>query len=150
MTQMTNRIEQVLQAEQRRAEKVKALVELLRDPDLADFVSKLTGEAPSVARSVGPKAVQLPSPGRSSGIREAILDAARRLPQPFGVSDIVDLLTREKFPFTRKPNDQTRTALYFMIRDDNPGFRVKVQGRAGNPSTYEFSEIEKEATEAAS
>ena len=147
---MPNRIEEVLQAEQRRAKKVEALVELLRDPDLADFVAKLTGEAAPAIRPARSKAVQLPLPGRSTGIREAIVDAARMLPQPFAVSDIVDFLTRQGFPFTRKSTDATRDALYFMIRDANPGFRVKVRGRAGNPSTYYFKEIEKEATVATS
>jgi hypothetical protein len=133
---MSGRIEQVLESEQRRAKKVETLLALLRDPELSDVVGRLIDETPrpqAVAAKNGHLALV---PGEISAALRAV---GPKLLRGFTIHDAVRVLAEQGYAFTRKPTDQVRDSLYFLVREDQPIFRVLEAGRAGKLSTYEYA-----------
>ena len=137
---MNTHLKTIMQAEERRAEKVQDLNALLQDPDLADYVSKLLGEKPvphSVAAQIAP------TNGNGHALRNLTLTPAIRfiaqsLPSKFTVTDIAKQMQDGGFNFgKRKPEIAVRDSMYFLCRGESPIFRVAVAGKAGKPNIYE-------------
>jgi hypothetical protein len=133
---MSVRIEQLLESEQRRAKKVETLLALLRDPEISDVVARLLDETPR------PVTIKPSSNGQLQVAPGAITQALRavgpKLPNPFTIHDAVDVLTKDGFKFTRKPTDQVRDSLYFIVREPDTRFHVLEAGRAGRLSQYAY------------
>jgi hypothetical protein len=135
---MNTQLKTIMQAEERRAEKVQELNALLQDPDLADYVAKLLGEKPM------PHSAQTaPINGNGHALRNLTLTPAIRfiaqsLPSRFTVSDVVKQMQDGGYSFgKRKPEIAVRDPMYFMCRGESPIFRVAVPGKAGKPNIYE-------------
>lgn len=138
---MKSRIDQVMEAEERRAVKVRELIERLRDPDVTDFVSNLLGERPSIVAPVRTEATNHnghPSLAKMK-VTPAIRLIANALPKNFTVRDVVQHLENSHFDFgDRKPESAVGDAMYFLARGDKAMFRITVEGRGGEPNQYEL------------
>jgi hypothetical protein len=142
---MKTRIDEVMEAEERRATKVRDLIERLRDPDVADFVSKLLGERPGSAAVVPGRtdATNLNGhhPLANMSVTPAIRLIAHALPKSFTVRDVVQHLRNSHFDFgERKPESAVGDAMYFLARGKKPMFRIAVEGKGGQPNEYELVE----------
>jgi hypothetical protein len=135
---MVSRIEQFLEEEQRRAKKIDALAILLKDPDLTDFVAKLTGETQHAAAPIPSRNGKRHRGKVPDGVTSAIRNIGPELPHPFTVHDVVAGLTAKGFRFKRKALEQVRDSLYFIVREEGSKFRVLEQGKAGKLSKYEY------------
>jgi len=140
---MAGRIEDLLVVEQRRPKKVEALVALLRDPDLADFVTKLFGAdfvTKLFGETFGRASTETASTNRHNplptAIRHAIRAIAGELPKPCTGRDIIQQLKARNFVFNRNPEDAVRDALYFLARGEGAIFRIVEEGKGGKPSKY--------------
>lgn len=129
---------QLREAEKRRAEKIKSLVALLEDPEIADVVVKLKlATAQPVSNGNGHQS-KLPA-----GTKAAILAIARKLPPLFTSQDIVDQLITHGFVFTRKkPADMVRDAVYAFVhpKTGSPTIRLVEPGTGGKMNKYEFTD----------
>jgi hypothetical protein len=133
---MQSRFAEFLQSEERRAKKVESLIALLRDPEMSEVVDKLFGEAPqmpAMPTNGNGHHAQLPK-----GMTAAIRAIGPRLPKPFTIHDVVQLLTAEGFEFTRNPIDMVRDTIYFVVREEGSKFKVIESGRGGRLSQYEY------------
>lgn len=136
---MKTRLETIIQAEERRAEKVQELNALLQDTDIADYVTKLFGE-PITGTSVPHHA---PTNGNGQSLQNltltpAIKFIAESLPSRFQVGDVVKKMQDGGFVFgKRDPATAVRDSIYFLCRGENPIFRVAVKGEGGKPNIYE-------------
>jgi hypothetical protein len=136
---MKTRIDTMMEAEERRAEKVQELIALMRDPDVADFVAKLFGEPISAtpAQPVSPNGQGLKLPD-SLTLTPAIRFIASGITGRFKVSDLAKKLQGGGFDFgERKPETAVRDAVYLLCRGENPIFRVVEEGKGGQPNIYE-------------
>jgi hypothetical protein len=131
---MPTRVETVIQNRQRRVEKERAFIALLRDPELKDFIAELVGEQPATSGSAVPAngSGKLPSK-----VTPAVRAIAAELPSPFTIPDVVQKLEERKFNFHgRQPSDAARDAVYLMVKNQQL-FRLVEQGKGGKPNTYE-------------
>lgn len=138
---MTNRLEQVIEAEERRAEKVADLFDLLRDPDLADIVLKLIGGAQATALNCNGSG-QSESPG---GLR-GVIRALGALPPKFTTVDVRKQLVSQHYDFKdADPKVAIRDALYTLSREGSgQAFRIVTPSRAGSLNEYERVPIREE------
>jgi hypothetical protein len=132
---MQSRVTEFLQSEERRVKKVESLIALLRDPEMTDVVNKLFGEAPTMPVSPNGNGHHHTVP---RGITAAIRASGPRLPKPFTIHDVVQLLTADGFQFSRTPIDMVRDTLYFVVREPESKFKVIESGRGGRLSQYEY------------
>lgn len=138
---MTNRLEALMRAEERRAEKVQELNALLQDPDISDYVSKLFGEPLAVM----PKPASHAANGNGNGsklahltVTPAVRVIADLLPNRFLIQDAVKTMQDGGFDFgKRDPVPAVRDAVYLLCRGEKPIFRVAVKGEGGKPNQYE-------------
>ncbi|MFZ0321575.1 MAG: hypothetical protein WAL56_20795 [Candidatus Sulfotelmatobacter sp.] len=136
---MKTRLESIMQAEERRADKVRELNVLLQDADIADYVAKLFGE-PISGNSVPQQA---PTNGNGQSLQNltltpAIKFIAENLPNRFQVGDVVKKMQDGGFVFgKRDPATAVRDSIYFLCRGESPIFRVAIKGEGGKPNTYE-------------
>jgi hypothetical protein len=131
---MSTRVETVIQNRQRRVEKERAFIALLRDPELKDFIAELVGEQPVTSGSAAPTngSGKLPSK-----VTPAVRVIAADLPSPFTIADVVQKLEERKFNFHgRAPGDAARDAVYLMVKNQQL-FRRIAEGKGGKPNTYE-------------
>jgi hypothetical protein len=136
---MNTHLKTIMQAEERRAEKVQKLNALLQDPDLVDYVAKLLGER------LTPHIVAQTSPVNGNGhalrsltLTPAIRFIAQSLPSKFTVTDVATQMQEGGYNFgKRKPEIAVRDSMYFLCRGESPIFRVAVAGKAGKPNIYE-------------
>jgi hypothetical protein len=133
---MADRIENLLEVEQRRAKKVEALVALLRDPELADFVTKLFGGA--FGRAGAETTSTNGHHPLPTAIRHAIRAIAGELPRPCIGRDIIHQLKARNFVFNRNPEDAVRDAMYVLARGEGRIFRIVEEGKGGKPSKYQL------------
>jgi hypothetical protein len=151
------------QTSRRITEKLARFEKLLRDPDLAPYVSALkNGEPqerpPQRQQSKGrnssrPKAVaQKPArkkastkksasqkTGAPNGVRNAIRSLKGRLPANFTAEDINRELRRMKFSFTsRKPVKALSNTLFKLAQKKE--IKLVKAGASGKPNTYAWSE----------
>ncbi len=137
---MVNRIDTLIEAEARRADKVKQLVTLLRDPDLADFVAKLaSGEEPGLPPGRAATAPTWPmasSQEKPTTLRGMIREL--QLPAKFTSKDVLESV-HGKFHFNGgDPLTMVRSAIYTLSRT-GPGqaFRVVKKSVSGSEQVYE-------------
>ncbi|MGH9512458.1 MAG: hypothetical protein ACRD2U_10020 [Terriglobales bacterium] len=137
---MKNRLESIMQAEERRAEKVQELNALLQDPDLADYVAKLFGEP---LTGISSQPAQAPANVNGHKLKSLTLTPALKfiadsLPKRFLVPEVVKTMQEGGFNFgKRNPVPAVRDSLYLLCRGEKPIFRVAIKGEGGKPNTYE-------------
>ncbi|HEV2322756.1 MAG TPA: hypothetical protein VGS10_02275 [Terracidiphilus sp.] len=124
----------VEKVEKRRADKVARFVELLRDPELATYVSLLRNgspeHAPGLAAFDSPTAFK-----RGNGIREVIVTL--NLPDKFTSEDVLAQLEQRSFPFSSKDHKgAVRDALFKLARGEKSPFRIVTKGAGGKPNIY--------------
>ena len=135
---MSTRVEAVIQNRQRRVEKERALIALLRDPELQDFIAELVGEKPGLTSAVSAKAAT-PANGAAlpTKVTPAIRMIASELPHRVTNLEIRRKLEERKYDFHgRDPDDATRDAVYLLAKNGEL-FRLVEQGKGGKPNTYE-------------
>jgi hypothetical protein len=139
---MNTRLMTLMQAEERRAEKVQELNALLQDPDIADYVAKLFGDQP-VPHGMTPPAANTNGNANGQKLKNLTLTPAIRfispsLPSRFTVDDIAQKMQQDGFDFgSREPRVAVRDAVYLLCRGDSPIFRVATEGTGGKPNIYE-------------
>jgi hypothetical protein len=146
---MPTRLEEFVEQQERRRQKIATLLDLLRDPDLADVVAKLVEETPrpnaeaiNVATNGNGNGHHVAAvAGLPSGATEAIRMLGPYLPRPFTIHDVIEQLDARGYKYARdKKADVVRDAIYFMMRGKNNPFRVVKRGEHGALSTYEYRE----------
>jgi hypothetical protein len=129
--------------ERARQEKIDKLFALLRDPDLAAYVTHLrNGHAsiamPAATRPQSPKAQPPRKPGfrGGNGIQSAIL-ALADLPFRFSAKMVLEKLEDNGFQFAGKDHaGSVRDAVFALCRKDK--LRLAARGMAfGEPNLYE-------------
>jgi hypothetical protein len=139
---MKSRLESIMQAEERRAEKVQELNGLLQDPDLADYIVKLFGESlAGVSAKAAPMNASTDGDGqklKSLTVTPAVRFIAESLPHRFMVSDVVKRMQEGGFNFgKRAPVPAVRDSIYLLCHGESPIFRVAQEGKGGKPNIYE-------------
>lgn len=139
------------------ADKVAQFEKLLRDPDLAPYVSALkNGGLPQSATTSAPakpiakvapasikpaaKAAATTKPrvvkaGAPSGLRDAIRALKSQIPQEFTAGHITRELQRKKFPIGGKRPEKTIQNTLFKLSEKREVKRVK-SGAGGQTNTY--------------
>lgn len=127
---MTDRIQHLLDLETRRAKKVEQLIELLRDPDLAEVVGRLLADSQKPLdvqhRSNGPEPID--------GLRITIM-SLDTLPAHFTSTQVVEALHARNHPFGTDPKAAVRDALYKLTTQGK--VRIVKQGGGGILHVYE-------------
>lgn len=155
----TNAIEIFRQTTRRIADKVTQFEKLLRDPDLAPYVSALkNGVLPQLATASAPakpsakvapatkpvaKAAPVPAPakrsavktGSPSGLRDAIRSLKGQLPREFTAGHVTQELQRKKFPIGGKRPEKTIQNTLFKLSEKREVKRIK-SGSGGQTNTY--------------
>lgn len=138
---MKTRLETIMQAEERRAQKVQDLNARLQDPEISDYVAKLFGEPITLFASSKPSSAPANGNGHKLSnltITPAIKFIAESLPQPFLIDDIVQMLLSGGFRFgKREPHESVRDSVYLLCRGEKPIFKLAEPGQGGKPNKYE-------------
>lgn len=151
------------QTSRRITEKLARFEQLLRDPELAPYVSALKNGEPqarppqkqqSKARNVGPRKAVARKPsvrkasakksasqkaGAPNGVRDAIRSLKGRLPANFTVEDISRGLRRMKFRFTSQTPTKALSNTLFKLAQNRELKLVKA-GAGGKSNTYAWGE----------
>jgi hypothetical protein len=134
------------ESERLRAEKIAKFLELLHDPDLAPYVSRLTTQviapAPKPVRAtpmIHARRVAIAKPvGFRTGnnIQQVIRDLA--LPHRFTAEDVYVALKEARFQFTSTDHrGSVGDALFKLCRGENPVFRIAIPRSNGGQNVYE-------------
>lgn len=124
------------QTSRRIAEKLAKFEKLLRDPDLAPYVSALNnGKLPERPVQGVRKSRAVQKPTASSGIRDAIRSLKRRLPTQFTADNISRELQRASFTFGTANRVKAIQNTLFKLSRKREIKRVK-SGTGGKPNSY--------------
>ncbi|HZP63741.1 MAG TPA: hypothetical protein VFB28_10030 [Terriglobales bacterium] len=137
------RLESIMQAEERRAQKVQDLNARLQDPDIADYVARLFGEP--IVPILSKAAPIAANGGNGNGHRlsnltltPAVKFIAESLPNRFLIQDVVKVMREGGFNFgERDPIASVRDSVYSLSHGEKAIFRVAVKGEGGKPNIYE-------------
>jgi len=134
---MTMDATEVFQQTARRiAEKVARFEKLLRDPELAPYISALrNGDLPQPAAAPVPQKARASEAGARSGIRDAIRSLKGRLPREFTAEHIARELQRKDFAVAGKKPEKTIQNTLFKLSQRREIKRVK-SGAGGQSNTY--------------
>lgn len=134
-----NSIDIFQRTSRRIAEKLARFEKLLRDPDLAPYVSALNnGKLPKRPVQGARKSGARVKPAATSGIRDAIRSLKRRLPPQFTADDISRELQRANFTFgTGNQGKAIQNTLFKLsVRRE---IKLVKSGSGGKPNTYTWT-----------
>lgn len=132
---MPNIADEVIALAERKSKKAAQLASLLRDPDLADIVNRLTGN--------GNGAIPRPSsssrvPAVAGGVREAVRKLYPMLPERFTSTDVFELLAQESYEFkSSDPMSSIRDALFALCHKLKE-VKIVTEGKGGQPNVYQL------------
>jgi hypothetical protein len=128
---MPNIADEVTALAERTSKKAAQLALLLRDPDLAHIVARLSNGS-SAGQSALPQV-----PAEAGGVREAIRSIYAMLPERFTSVDVFELLKQQSYPFTSKDAmSSIRDQLYALCSSKINEIRVVKKGKGGKPNFY--------------
>jgi len=117
----------------RRMEKWRNLLaEMLADPAGSQILYELV--SPNGSKTATDSAVVVRTPRKltkKAKIEAAVLRVSETFSQPFGSHELVDLLKKENFNFSRDPMIETGSALRRLIRDTRIRVVREKSGRIG-------------------
>jgi hypothetical protein len=142
---MMAKFDDVLELEERRAKKVALLSGLLRDPELAPFLSRLFGKRFNRVRAKTAEPQVTAIDGNNQlprGLRDAIRAIGPHLPKPCTSDDVFQEIKRLGFVFHRaNPGDAARAvrdAMWALSRGKGKVFERISEGRGGKLNKYMF------------